>query len=161
MNKHIDTEAGLEHPDHDEDRLVATLDEGIIALMQFVKNQILAESIDDEVVTPPQFSMLYCLQHQGQTTMSALSQQMALTHGALTGMVDRLVRLKLVERRRSEEDRRVVYVSISERGQALIERMRLRRCAILKNIIKGLNPEERRLFLRVDALFKEKLKHVE
>ena len=144
-----------------DEHLVQVVDEGIIGMMYFIKNQIMEESIDNELVTPPQFGLLHCLHMNGQTTMSALSQQMHLTHGASTGMVDRLVKLKLVERKRSEEDRRVVYVTISERGLNLIERMRQRRHAILKNIIKGLKPEERRLFLKVHALFKEKLKHVE
>lgn len=144
-----------------DDYLAEVLDEGIISLMHFIKSQFLAESIDNELITPPQFGLLYCLHQRGQTTMSELSQEMHLTHGASTGMVDRLVKLKLVERQRSEEDRRVVYVSISSRGQELIERMRARRHTILKKIIHGLSHEERRLFLKVNTLFKEKIKHAE
>jgi DNA-binding MarR family transcriptional regulator len=64
---------------------------------------------------------------------------MHLTHGASTGMVDRLIKLKLVDRVRSEEDRRVVYVSITDRGRELVERMRERRYSILKNIINSLD----------------------
>ena len=89
--------------------------------------------------------------------MSSLSQDMHLTHGASTGMVDRLIKLKLVDRVRSEEDRRVVYVSITDRGRELVERMRERRYSILKNIINSLTEEERKLFIKVNTLLKEKL----
>lgn len=141
----------------EEQALVQALDERMIWFMHFMKKQILAESIDDEAITPPQFGLLYCLCIKGQTTMSALSQDMHLTHGASTGMVDRLIKLKLVERTRSEEDRRVVYVSITERGRELVERMRQRRHSILKNIIKSLTEEELQLVLQVDGILKKKL----
>ena len=141
----------------EEQALVQALDERMIWFMHFMKKQILAESIDDEAITPPQFGLLYCLCIRGQTTMSALSQEMHLTHGASTGMVDRLIKLKLVERMRSEEDRRVVYVSITERGRELVERMRQRRHSILRNLIKSLTEEERQLVIQVDGIFKKKL----
>lgn len=143
----------------DED-LVQMLDEGIILLLQFIKSQILAESINNEPITPPQFGLLYCLHQRGQITMSELSREMHLTHGASTGMVDRLVKMKLVERQRSKKDRRIVFVSISSRGKELIERMRIRRHAILKKIIQEMNTEERYLLLKVNRLIKEKIKHV-
>jgi MarR family transcriptional regulator, organic hydroperoxide resistance regulator len=157
LEKAVDEEVAL-----GDEALAVAMDERIIWFMHFIKKQIMAESIDHEAITPPQFGLLYCLCHRGQTTMTTLSQEMHLTHGASTGMVDRLIKLKLVERMRSETDRRVVYVSITERGQELIERMRVRRHAILKNIIKSLTNEERKLFIKVNTLFKEKLdKYVE
>jgi hypothetical protein len=41
--------------------LVQALDDRMIWFMHFMKKQILAESIDDEAITPPQFGLLYCL----------------------------------------------------------------------------------------------------
>jgi DNA-binding MarR family transcriptional regulator len=39
----------------------------------------------------------------------------------ITGLIDRLEALKLVERHRSTEDRRVVYVAITDKALGLLE----------------------------------------
>lgn len=133
------------------------MDEMFISMMRFTKKQILEESIHQSVITPPQFGMLICLKHMGSLTMKELSERMDLTHGASTGLVDRLHRLGLVERERSSEDRRVVYVALTEEGHQLIGRIDLRRHAILRKIVSQLNPDERRLMLKIDRFVKEKL----
>lgn len=142
-----------------EDDMVKAFDEVFMFMMRFTKKQILEESIHETAITPPQFGLLVCLHYQGSQNMKDLSDLMNLTHGAATGLVDRLHRLGLLERERSDADRRVVNVSISEAGQQLIKRIESRRHSILRKIIAQLTPEERRLFLKIDLLLKDKLMH--
>ncbi len=54
-------------------------------------------------------------------TMSSLAQGMSVPMSTATGVVDRLVKKGLLERGRSEDDRRVVTVSLTERGGEVIE----------------------------------------
>lgn len=54
-------------------------------------------------------------------TMSSLAQGMSVPMSTATGVVDRLVKKGLLERGRSEEDRRVVTVSLTEGGGEMIE----------------------------------------
>lgn len=54
-------------------------------------------------------------------TMSNLAQGMAVPMSTATGIVDRLVKRGLLKRSRSEEDRRVVTVSLTDKGKALVE----------------------------------------
>ena len=54
-------------------------------------------------------------------TMSSLAQGMSVPMSTATGIVDRLVKKGLLERGRSEEDRRVVTVSLTESGKEVIE----------------------------------------
>lgn len=140
-----------------EDELIRALDEMFLTMMRFTKKQILEESIHQSVITPPQFGMLYALFARGPQTMKDLSEIMDLTHGAATGLVDRLHRLGLVERERSNEDRRVVHVAMTSEGRKLIERIAQRRHAILRKIIEQLTSEERRLMLKIDRIMKDKL----
>lgn len=140
-----------------EEELIRSLDGMFLALMRFTKKQILDESIHQSVITPPQFGMLYCLFHRGPQTMKELSEQMDLTHGAATGLVDRLHRLGLVDRERSMEDRRVVHCAMTDEGKQLIERIEQRRHAILHKIVEQLTSEERRLMLKIDRIMKDKL----
>ncbi|SFG29206.1 DNA-binding transcriptional regulator, MarR family [Desulfotomaculum arcticum] len=54
-------------------------------------------------------------------TMSNLAQGMAVPMSTATGIVDRLVKKGLLKRGRSEEDRRVVTVSLTDSGKSLVE----------------------------------------
>ena len=57
--------------------------------------------------------------HHG-CTMSQLTEGLVVTHGASTGIIDRLAKLELVERSQSPQDRRIVQVALTPKGQALI-----------------------------------------
>lgn len=48
--------------------------------------------------------------------MSSIARKLNITVGSLTTAMNSLVNKKYVERRRSEEDRRVVYVKLTEKG---------------------------------------------
>lgn len=48
--------------------------------------------------------------------MSSIARKLNITVGSLTTAMNSLVNKKYVERRRSEEDRRVVYVKLTDKG---------------------------------------------
>jgi DNA-binding MarR family transcriptional regulator len=54
----------------------------------------------------------------GSMTMGTLADQVSLTSGGVTRMVDRLAEAGYAERRDCETDRRVQYVAITEAGRA-------------------------------------------
>ena len=71
-------------------------------------------------LTGPQLVCLRVLGRLGQTTPSELARHVALSQATVTGIVDRLARRQLVTRARSEADRRLVEVAITEAGTALV-----------------------------------------
>lgn len=56
----------------------------------------------------------------GQMTMGELGDQVALTSGGVTRLVDRLESDGLAERRSCPEDRRIQYVAITDEGRAAL-----------------------------------------
>lgn len=58
---------------------------------------------------------------EGQTSASALAKQVALSQATVTTILDRLCRAGLVERRRSDADRRVVHILLTDEGRARVE----------------------------------------
>lgn len=50
--------------------------------------------------------------------MSAIAKKLNVTVGTLTTAMNSLVNKKYVERKRGEKDRRVVYVKLTEKGEA-------------------------------------------
>ncbi len=59
--------------------------------------------------------------------MNELAQATQQARATMTGIIDRLVRMGLVERERKESDRRVVMVGLTGRGEQLLEEVRARR----------------------------------
>ncbi|MDX1593873.1 MAG: MarR family transcriptional regulator [Gammaproteobacteria bacterium] len=69
-------------------------------------------------VTLPQFDVLAELDAAGAPqTMSALSRRLMVSNGNVTGVIDRLERVGLVQRTPSTEDRRVHYIALTPHGR--------------------------------------------
>jgi DNA-binding MarR family transcriptional regulator len=56
-------------------------------------------------------------------TVGELAERLRIRHHSAVGLVDRLMRRKLVGRVHSKTDRRRVHVSLTARGEALIARL--------------------------------------
>lgn len=74
-------------------------------------------------LTISQFGVLEALLHKGPLTLTELAQKILRTSGNLTMVVDNLEKQKLVERRRSQEDRRAVTVHLTSLGRRRIEKL--------------------------------------
>ena len=68
-------------------------------------------------LTGPQGMMMGILSHDGEMKISDLSEKIGLSNSTVSGIIDRLEKQGLVERTRSKEDRRVVYVNVSSEFQ--------------------------------------------
>ncbi|WP_417248670.1 MarR family winged helix-turn-helix transcriptional regulator [Celeribacter sp.] len=74
--------------------------------------------------TLPRFDVLEALRvHPDGMKMSELSQNLVVSNGNVTGVVDRLVADGLAKRQTLESDRRASLVRITEKGRAEIEMM--------------------------------------
>ena len=71
-------------------------------------------------VSQAQFELLIELKKQGPMAVGELAQTNGLSAASVSQMVDRLSEQGHVERVRSEEDRRVVKVELSQQGDAAI-----------------------------------------
>ena len=77
--------------------------------------QYMRKNFEHEGITLPQGSVLGILMKNGEMKISELSNKLTLSNSTVSGIVDRLEKQQLVERRRSEEDRRIVYVTASQK----------------------------------------------
>lgn len=58
--------------------------------------------------------------HMKEATMGQLSENMSFPMSTATGIVDRLVKKGYMERGRSETDRRIVVISLTEKGREFV-----------------------------------------
>lgn len=65
-------------------------------------------------LTGPQGMLIGTLVHHGEMKISDLSEKIGLSNSTVSGILDRLEDQGLVERTRSKEDRRVVYIKVTD-----------------------------------------------
>jgi DNA-binding MarR family transcriptional regulator len=75
-------------------------------------------------LTPSQYNVLRILRGEGQPLPCLeVAQRMVAVVPGITGLIDRLEAMGLVGRVRSSEDRRVIYVQITDRALDLLSRL--------------------------------------
>jgi len=93
-------------------------------------------------LTPPQFCLLAFLWQEDGLTQAELSEKGQIDRTTIGGLVDRLEKLELLERRRHPQDRRAYKIHLTERGKEL--EGPLSECAArsLTRLCQGLNEDE-------------------
>jgi DNA-binding MarR family transcriptional regulator len=86
---------------------------------------------------------------RGKTIMSAFAEMLGAPLSTATHTIDRLVKKGLVQRKRSEQDRRVVEVDLSDEGRRTTSRMYTERHAMLRSMLAALTPGERALYVEL------------
>lgn len=81
----------------------------------------LEELFADESLTFSQWTVLMALREWGHSTSAELARDICHDAGSLTRILDELEQRDLIARARSETDRRVVSLSMTPQGLALVE----------------------------------------
>ena len=98
---------------------------------------------------------LIFLRASGRTIMRDFARELGVPLSTATHTIDRLVSKGLVIRIRSEQDRRVVQVEMSEVGKAFQTALRARHEVMARSWLAPLSPEERQTLLELMAKITE------
>lgn len=86
--------------------------------------------------------VLYKLNVEGQQRASQLADKLSITTGGLTGITDKLVSGDYIHRKRDNKDRRVVYLTISDKGKEALKIMYASRKSFIETIFSGVSEKE-------------------
>ena len=89
------------------------------------------------------------LRENGALRQSDLADMLSYTKGAVTHIATKLVSFKLAERLYDEEDRRTVYLSITDKGVAALNEAQKIGESIFLKLFEGLSREELHEYLRL------------
>jgi len=117
----------------------------------------LAASCAELDLSAPQVHTLLALGHEGSLAMGDLARRVAVTEKTTTGLVDRLERDGLVERRRDGADRRVIHVALTKGGAALAGRLDAEVLQALTRLLTRLDAADRRDLFRIFSKLTEAL----
>ncbi|SHJ19813.1 MarR family winged helix-turn-helix transcriptional regulator [Lutispora thermophila] len=96
----------------------------------------------DIPVTSTQIYMLFYIRTQEQCMVSDIANYLGVTMGAVTSLVDRLFDFGLVNRYRSEIDRRQVIIKLSEKGGDLLKKIDMKRMELFDYYTKDVDKED-------------------
>lgn len=100
-------------------------------------------------LTPSQIFILRFLASQEQAKASDIARVAGLSPGAVTQVCDELVKDGYVSRLRSQDDRRVVYISITDQGSSVLDKLMQERRLKLRVIFQKLGPDDAAEFIRI------------
>jgi len=93
-------------------------------------------------LTSTHIYMLFYIRTQEQCMVSDIANYLGVTLGAVTSLVDRLYDFGLVNRERSEIDRRQVIIRLSEKGEELLRKIDMKRMEIFDYYTKDIDKED-------------------
>ena len=110
----------------------------MLKAVRYVENDLRERLRQGYDITLPRFDVLAALLAAPEgLRMTELSQQLMVSNGNVTGIVDRLVADGLAERETMESDRRAFRVRISERGAQLMREMTARHLEWINELFAG------------------------
>ncbi|WP_425388087.1 MarR family winged helix-turn-helix transcriptional regulator [Ectobacillus panaciterrae] len=89
-----------------------------------------------------EFSVLRALYANSPQMASQIASEVNVTSSHITAVTDRLVKKELVMRKRSDSDRRIVYLEITDKGREVAEKLENLRKEYYKEKFGGWSDEE-------------------
>jgi DNA-binding MarR family transcriptional regulator len=104
-------------------------------------------------LTAPQLKALYAIHVQGdEMQMSELAEALGITQSTATDVTKRLVRLGYLIKKRPSGDKRVVCVSLSAKGQKIVQEMQSEKFQQFLRICEALPKAARQRLLKSHQL---------
>jgi len=98
--------------------------------------------MQDSELTFPQLSVISMLEKRGEQKVSKLSEKMGLSNSTVSGILDRLEQKDIIKRERTEDDRRVVKISLTKKSQKFFNDFRQKKEEYFCQLLKRLSDEE-------------------
>jgi len=86
---------------------------------------------------------------RGPSRMRDLAGSLNIALSTMTSIIDKLVTMEYVARRRSEKDRRVVMVALTKNGEQFYTWLNEQSVKFYKNMLEGLDENEQETLLRL------------
>ena len=117
----------------------------LLSCESIIEQQVRARFRQHFEVTLPQFDVLSELERaQAPLTMSQLSRELMVSNGNVTGVIDRLSKNGLVRRVRSQEDRRIQYIELTDLGLKEFRRMAKQHENWVEELLSGVSLDDMR-----------------
>jgi DNA-binding MarR family transcriptional regulator len=110
------------------------------AIEKSLERDLIGAELD---LTKPQLRTLMSISRASCCTMSELGKLTGYPTSALTGIIDRMIKKKLVRRVRNEDDRRIVNVVATETGARMAVEFHRKLMRAISVVLEKMEPDDR------------------
>lgn len=103
---------------------------------------ILHEHFKKYNLTIPQGQVLRVLHQKGSLSIVEISKELDAKPSSMSGLIDRLVKAGMVTRKRDEQDRRVVWITLSEKSKKIFANLPFTQAQYYRTYLEKLSEEE-------------------
>lgn len=93
-------------------------------------------------LTVPQLKSLFFVSNQHGSNSAKIAVALGVTPTNVTGIVDRLVEKGLIMRQQASEDRRILKLKTTDKGEAILSNLRERRVSTMRGILARMDAEK-------------------
>ena len=115
-------------------------------IMDLEQKAIITDEFKD--ISNNDMHIIDAIGEDGCKSMSTVAKALSVTVGTLTIAINSLVKKGYVSRERSEEDRRVVLLSLSEKGKRAFLHHKKFHDAMIRKVLEGLNEQETEVLVK-------------
>ncbi|MCF7871357.1 MAG: MarR family transcriptional regulator [Candidatus Omnitrophica bacterium] len=130
-----------------------------ISFIQRLALNMLKEKSDAFIkgkITLPQYLVLDLVYRKNALKMKDIASELKVSLPAASGLVDRLVKLKMIKRISDKQDRRVVLIDLTKSGKKTVEDVGKKRKEVIEKIFSPLTSRERQDYLNILNKIKKK-----
>ncbi len=126
------------------DKALREQSEAVVTLLTTLWRRVSTLDANDPAMEIPGAQMRVCgILRDGPRTMSAISDDIGISHSAITQIADRLERAGMVERVPEEDDRRCKKLMLTAHGREVMRARMERRVARTMEVLEPLSNQER------------------
>ena len=116
------------------------------------------KSLQEYKLNISEFGVLEMLYHKGDQPVQKIADKILVTSGTITYVINKLEKKDLVIRRKCNKDKRIYYVSLTEKGRDYIAHIFPKHKEFLNNLFKDLSEEDKRELVENLIKFRKVLK---
>ena len=109
-------------------------------ILKLEEEAIITDEFKD--ITNNDMHIIEAIGLSGENTMSVVAKKLGITAGSLTTAINSLVNKKYVVRKRSEEDRRVVFIGLTKKGKRAFSHHKEYHKKMTEAVLENLDEQE-------------------
>ncbi len=111
--------------------------------------EIIKKDISSHGMRTSDFTILEALYHKGRQTIRQISEAVLINTGSITYVIDKLENKGLLERSDCAEDRRVVYIQITDKGTKLMDEIFPKHQKVIEDVFEDVSNEHKQILIDV------------
>ncbi|WP_010651918.1 MarR family winged helix-turn-helix transcriptional regulator [Oceanobacillus massiliensis] len=111
--------------------------------------EITKKDISSHGMRTSDFTILEALYHKGRQTIRQISEAVLINTGSITYVIDKLENKGLLERSNCSEDRRAVYIQITDKGTKLMDEIFPKHQKVIEEVFEDVSEEDKQILIDV------------